>query len=786
MAYLKRSSRFDLVSAVFLFIGASSLCAQGATLQLKDGRILTGKLGQVAGVAEDPFEPGPSAGEIRTTPLLVIDDGLRRTFIHKSMVREILDEADPPTIRLKVWQDAAERGVSLGTIGAPIRVTPFDQYGRREFQTPGAEGPITVIQGITDVTPIYTRVRGLSVEPRSYVWDMRLATSSIPRDVLSRVLAHATPDNDLDARLQVVRLYLQAERYHDARKELETVQADFEGSTEIVGFDDQIRQLRRLAADRLFEEIELRREAGQYQLVRTLLERFPADGVSGDTLQRVRQFLDEDDSRQFERQRLLEQLATTVEGLSDQAAKKAGQRIITEVTERLTSATDERLTPFRQLAGGTALTPDELAAVAISGWLLGPDKADDNLPVALSLIAVRDQVVKYLREPDAGARQSILLAIRDAQGATVPRVAEILKRIEPPLALPEEPIAPGCYELPTAEGQGRCLVQLPPEYDPLRSYPAIVTLAPIGAPLDAQLNYWAGAPKKGKARMGQAMRRGYVVIAVEWAEKNQLGYAFSPQEHAAVLRAIRQAMRRVSIDSDRIYLTGHGEGADLAWDLALAHPDAWAGVMPFLARAQKYVGWYWQNAEYLPWLHVCSELDSNKLDQNSREFDRVLKPRSDGTVVEYRGRGYDPLSDEIQRAFDWMQRKRRGAPPEEFECVTMRPWDNYFWWVEVKGLPKKSIVAPASWPPKRGVRAASIRGRKYSGNKLGLFARVDQMTVWLSPELVDFEEPIEIEWNGRRITERGELIEPSLSVLLEDARTRGDRRRPYWARVDSP
>ena len=788
MAHLKPTSRFAPAPAVWAIVFAlpllSAIGARAATLQLRDGTILTGRLGKTAGVAEDPFQPGPSAGEIRTTPLLVIDDGLRRTFVHKAVVREVLDEADPQSIRVRVWQNHADRGASLGVVGAPVRVTPFDEFGRRIIELPTGDGTISVVQGITEITPVYTRVRGLRTKPKSYIWDMRLATSSIPRDELARVVAHATPRDDLDARLQVVRLYLQSERYRDARRELERVREDFADQPEVESFDQEIQTLRKLAANRLLEEIELRRGAGQHALTRALLERFPAEDVAGDTLQRVRELLDRDDERSAQRDELVEFLNEKVEKLDDPAAREIGGRIAEEVARRLGPATMDRLTPFRQLRRGDALSAEELTAVAISGWLMGPDRANDNLPEALSLVGVRDMVRQYLIETQPEVRDSLLLEIRDSQGATVERVADLLKRIEPPLSLPDSQVGPRCYETYSESGF-RCLIQLPPEYDPLGSYPAILTLPPIGGTADRQVDYWAGAPRGEQGRIGQAMRRGYVVISVEWAAENQLAYGYTPQEHAAVLGALRDAMRRVAIDPDRIYLSGHGNGGDLAWDLALAHPDAWAGVVPLLARADRYCGWYWPNAEHVPWRMVCGELDAGKLRLNAREFDRYLKPRYDATVVEYRGRGYDPLSDEIQRAFDWMGRKRRAAPPEEFECVTMRPWDNYFWWIEAQGLPEKSMVAPAAWPPEKGVRAATIRGRKYTGNKVGVNARVDKLTVWLSPELVDFDEPIEVQWNGRRITTRGELVEPSLYVLLEDARTRADRQRPYWAKVES-
>jgi pimeloyl-ACP methyl ester carboxylesterase len=817
MAYLKRTLRFDPAPAAkafwrFCLAGAASLPLAGlatvateataATIQIKDGRILVGELGETSGVAEDPLAPN-KAGGTNLKSILVIEDGLRRTYLHKTAVREVLDQREEPSVKIRVWQNEAKRGASLGVIGAPSRITPFDDYGRRIIELPSDKGAISVIQGVTEVTPVYTRVLGLRAEPRSYIWDMRLATSSLPRETLSTILAGSVEKEDFDQRMQVVRLYLQAERYRDAARELETIRDDFAGraGVEAEDIDDNLRRLRELASRTLLEEIELRQSAGQHQLARSLLERFPADGVAGDTLQRVRELLDDDDATRDQRADLLDQLERTVEGLQDDATRRVAAIILAEIQQRLSSASEDRLTAFKQLATGNALGAEELAAVAISGWLLGSNNAVDSLPGALQLVRIRDNVRRYLSTRDAKARDSVFLTLQDAEGSEVSKIAELIARMEPPLPLmdpvdteSESPptaspdAVPGFYERTVKVGDRkvRWVVQLPPEYDPLRSYPTIVTLGEIGVAPEWQLDFWAGGVREGVGRVGQATRHGYVVIAVEWAAADQLRYGYTAEEHAAVLASLRDAMRRIAIDPDRVFLTGHGAGGDLAWDLALSHPDLWAGVMPFLGVADRYSkGWYWKNAEYVPWRIVLGELDGDKVARNATELDRYLRPRFDATVVEYRGRGYDPLSDDIQHAFDWMGRKRRNAPPEEFECFTMRPGDNYFWWVEATGLPEKSLTAPAQWPPDRGVRAASIRGRKFSGNKLGVYTGAEKVTVWLSPELVNFAESLEIELNGKRLVPRGEMVHPDLKTLLEDIRTRADRKRPYWAKVES-
>ena len=114
--------------------------------------------------------------------------------------------------------------------------------------------------------------------------------------------------------------------------------------------------------------------------------------------------------------------------------------------------------------------------------------------------------------------------------------------------------------------------------------------------------------------------------------------------------------------------------------------------MPFVATANRYCLRYGDNAKYVSWYFVCGELDGDKMAHNSRELDRYFGRNSDNTVVEYLGRGYEPFGDELQRLFDWMGRRQRKMP-QEFDCDTMRPWDNYFWWVEVADMPDKSMVA---------------------------------------------------------------------------------------------
>ena len=287
-------------------------------------------------------------------------------------------------------------------------------------------------------------------------------------------------------------------------------------------------------------------------------------------------------------------------------------------------------------------------------------------------------------------------------------------------------------------------MQLPPEYDPLRHYPTIVTLADAGVSPEQMLDFWAGPAdkEKGGERLGQATRHGYIVIAVDWQQPHQFTYDYSAREHHAVLGALRDACRRFSIDTDRVFLTGHGIGGDAAWDIALAHPDLWAGVIPIVAVADRYRrplrGERRVRAvvRRRPASSTATRCRRNAARARSLLEAEHATSRSSNTWAAATSRSATRFSG---CSTGWAA---GGATmPKEIECVSMRPWDNFFWWLEVEGLPEKSMVPPGNWPPPQTRPAGSIRGQA-AGKRTRSPSKVqaEKATVWLSPELVDFNE----------------------------------------------
>ena len=118
---------------------------------------------------------------------------------------------------------------------------------------------------------------------------MRIATSSVPRETLSRIIERQLDGSDLDERLQFVRLLIQGTRYKEAKLELQGVIQDFPS---LKSLQKQQTNISNLAADQLLQEIILRQKSGQDRLVLNLLENFSVEDATGELLQAVKELRD--------------------------------------------------------------------------------------------------------------------------------------------------------------------------------------------------------------------------------------------------------------------------------------------------------------------------------------------------------------------------------------------------------------------------------------------------------------------------------------------------------------
>ena len=776
---MKLSIRLS-VFVVFLL----STVVSGQQVELKDGRIIPGKFTQIDSVATG----GGEDLSTRVRNIIIVDDNLRRIFVPRRQVMDIISSTPAEALEtFKIPQRNLDASHRMNKFRTYEVVEDFDDFGRRIVQIDGKY----YVQGITEITPHHVRIQGQNVN-----WDMRIATTNLPRETITRILMKQIAPKDLEARKRLVRFYMQGERDRDAREELDSILKDFADDKSIVQQMAGVKNaLLQSEARMLLKELELRHAAGQVQLVQTLLKNFPLENVSAEIIQRVRNLIRQDDEKEQRQITLLAKLEPLIATIVDENTRKSAQEVFDEIKAELDINTLNRLDAFFAIADDPDTGNDEKLALALSGWFLGSNDAIQSLPTTLSIMKTRDLVVQYLIKKDTQHREQIFQEIEEQEAGKIEIVAKLIPQLKPPYPLNAKANSeyPGYFvvETPSFENQTpfQYCVQLPPEYNPNRRYPMIMTLHGINTTPDDQIDWWAG-PWRDTTRFGQAARHGYIVIAPSWNPEEIYPYDYSAISQAAVLYCYYDALRHFAVDTDRVFLSGFGEGGTAAWDIGLAHPDLWAGVIPICGfdDAVSYINGSQPNAKEVPTYFVGGELDINSwLIGNRRNFDWYLTKGYPSTVVQFRGRGQESFSDEILRLFEWMKIYRREFPKKHFEVQSMRPWDNAFWWVEVEEFTSSSMVDPFDWPVK-GTRPAKITADVTSGNN-GLRINSIQLlrtSIWLSPELINFDLRTEITVNNRKIPLSGGFAEPNLRHLLDDVRTRHDRQHPFWLRLDFP
>ncbi|MEM6691560.1 MAG: alpha/beta hydrolase, partial [Planctomycetota bacterium] len=313
----------------------------------------------------------------------------------------------------------------------------------------------------------------------------------------------------------------------------------------------------------------------------------------------------------------------------------------------------------------------------------------------------------------------------------------------------------------------------------------LLVLHPTFWTQENHLEWWCGrADDKTGERQGYPSRHGIIVVSPRWSRQEQPSYEYTPAEQERVLRCLRHAMRRFSIDADRITIAGLGEGGAAAWDIALSHPDMWAGLVTISATADKTIRHYKRNSHYIPMYHVMGELDKTK--PSGGILEEYMTFKHNAMVVAYRGRGKEYFFNEVPRICEWVANadNRRIPAPSEFEVDTMRGSDVSFWWLKVKDMPQSASIDPILWDRRSRIRSLTASGRLLGDNGLSFGGPGDRFEVSLAPtDGVRFDEEIRIKFGSRSIRYD---FDNDIETILMDTKTRADRRRPVWMRMQVP
>jgi poly(3-hydroxybutyrate) depolymerase len=299
-----------------------------------------------------------------------------------------------------------------------------------------------------------------------------------------------------------------------------------------------------------------------------------------------------------------------------------------------------------------------------------------------------------------------------------------------------------------------CRVYLPPGYRPDRRWPVVVNLHGYNPANPVYVRWWS---VDNRHHAVQAEDRGAdAPIFIEPHGRGNTQYLGFGD--ADVLRAIAEAKRLLSVDEDRVALTGDSMGGWGTWNVGSRHPQLFSAIAPVFGGADYHSQLpetaleklnaeekrLWDRRTTLVQLESLSNLPIQVLHGDadksvnvdfSRYNVRVLQRW--GYDVRYRelpGRGHEDMKTQLATV-DWLVKQRRVADPPHVRLRSAEPRYAEAYWVRLARPEDPLGFLEAD---------AELIGR----NRIRVDTR-NALSVTLTPaRLVDAEEPVEVIWNG--------------------------------------
>lgn len=782
-----------------------------AVVIFKDGFFIKGKAVQKKDFVVDPYSGNsisiPAGGEY-----LYVDDGIRRFNFSMAQVQDVL-EIEPETLKDRIAFIRRQPPRSAGKNTTPgwvfESISPWDDKWEREVQVKTPTGRIKLVQRIVGVTPTY-----MAGYTAGYDWSFAYETRDVDVRVTRKlVLDYLTEKGmkEFERRQVVARFLAQTGMYEPALYELKELGEKYpdrkEALKDLSGKIEQ--QLAELWATNLVKLYK----AGQHENVQAELaglEKRPEDAKLLPDKQRL---VIQDLKTKYETwttelaqtKAYLKEFpghTTSERGTWTAAAKAILDEVSIDTLGRLKTFLEVAPQHAKQRKDGQTPTQksEEVLALAVSGWLQGDNAASTDAKSALQLWRTRQFLLEYLRTESPQARNDALASFQRANDIPIEVMIRVIRLLPPIQPNTDKLDAAGptkmSIEVPDSEG-GSYYLQLPPEYNPMRSYPVLLLLQSHRDTADATVKRWQYV----------AAQHGFILAAPLWGGKSlQPKYEFTAAEHAIVLDTLRDLRRRFNVDSDRVFMFGWEQGANAAFDIGLAHPDQFAGVLPMNGDVKGFPQRYATNAQYLPFYIV--EGDRNGILPKSTRivFKEWIRNHYPSLYVEYKGRASEWYGGEIPTMMDWMSRKQRLHPVKQMgryhtgglvgmgeEFKTMRTSDNRFYWLTTGEVLDKHVNNYQHWsenikPATLQATCAVVNEETKAGPRIWTqfnirTSGVKQVTLWIAPNQVDFSRPVRVRHNGVLIGGDRQM-RPSLATLLEELYVSGDRQQLFVGRLD--
>lgn len=756
---------------------------------MKDGFVLQGKVRR-----DHQIELDPSTKEAIAYPkgFFQVDDGTRRQYFLPSQAR--IAEKDLPETEEKISFPKVQfipHGRPMPSIWEIVQVDEWDDKWDRSFIFKGPNGLVGMRQHLGTVTPTWARVDALN----RHRWGCMYLTEEFSSQTLRKLLdsnpdTMDKPDASTKERLakanKRLSFFVQAGRSKEAEEEVlrmgrfgaDAVDLVEKGKSAvaILKASEQIAKAKRLSNSKQFKES---REA---------LESFAMETPSERLVDEAKGILAESEAtaeRDVRVRKLISKLATVLP--KDDPMVKPLEGVLAEFhpdgLERLESFIGQGEAWEKSSDTGDGSKAAKLAALAVSGWVLGKASAEDNAQKAARIWDLRAGILRILKMETREARAKAITENYKSMGSESVEEIALMIPFLPPFRQEKDP-GKGIREIsPEADKpfKPRFHVQLPPGYHPGKKWPLLVVLHGTGE-----------KPAEHLARWGQrAGEEGYVVIAPHWEIGGpKSGYAYSPKEHDVVLDSIREAKNRWRVDDDRVFLFGLDAGGNAAFDIGLSHPDWFAGVLPMSGGAFYFAAAYWRNAQQLPF-YVCNGDYAGDLNLKNREIFSNWASRSFPMIwSQYKGRGIEWFGGELPQMMDWMRPKKRqyslsglgnggGLGVLGNDYRTLRPTDDQFYWIRFGEISKGSQMTGDRWQASTApatlaawVDKAANKINVRSSNCLEIVVQIVRNSN--GEGNVRLDKPVSIVhkistvWNQRK-------IDPDLTTLLETVASRGER-----------
>ncbi len=446
-----------------------------------------------------------------------------------------------------------------------------------------------------------------------------------------------------------------------------------------------------------------------------------------------------------------------------------------------------------KLSGSVTDKGAKLAITLTSGeniavWKRQVTRLENAPPTLTAEFPIR----RYLEEKDASRREEILQEIQGISGLTSELLMEAASRPD--------------HRLPAKIGRSRiqikirgsvqsadCVVVVPEEYDPGRSWPLWISM------------HGTGGSGTGIASIMEAYahEHGFLLACpTEHQDRHGKGWGYSDIERSLTVSTIEEMKARFHVDPDRIYLNGWSRGGHASYDVAEHFPGIIAAINPIIGAPRAHYFGLLRNLTNIPCYVMNGALDQDKLVFAAREGKKKLETSVKAQVIYYEDpkRGHEFLLDHLGTAIEQVLQWRRTplVTRSLLASVADSPMEGL--WVRIDEIKKDSYRPGATLKMRNLRRLMNDEEKKMSAVHKSIYdktafveariensriilksAGVRKITLFLNDELISLDKSFRVTARGKTLY-RGKLKRDP-EYLLTGLSQRRDRHRIFWNEV---